>query len=47
MVSAVKTSGYRSSEPASATASSIASFVPDPIVKCAVCAASPRSTTFP
>src|SRR5512140_3374248 len=32
---------------ANATASSIASFVPDPIEKCAVCAASPSSTTFP
>ena len=28
-------------------ASSIASFVPEPIEKCAVCAASPISTTFP
>ena len=32
---------------ASASASSIASFVPDPIEKCAVCAASPSSTTLP
>ena len=31
---------------ASAIASSIASFVPEPIEKCAVCAASPSSTTF-
>jgi hypothetical protein len=31
---------------ASAIASSIASFVPEPIEKCAVCAASPMSTTF-
>ena len=31
---------------ASATASSIASFVPEPIEKCAVCAASPSSTTL-
>ena len=32
---------------ASAIASSIASLVPEPIEKCAVCAASPSSTTFP
>ena len=32
---------------ASEIASSIASLVPDPIEKCAVCAASPSSTTFP
>ncbi len=32
---------------ASEIASSIASFVPLPIEKCAVCAASPSSTTFP
>ncbi len=32
---------------ASAIASSIASLVPDPIEKCAVCAASPMSTMFP
>ena len=28
-------------------ASSMASFVPEPMAKCAVCAASPISTTFP
>ena len=31
---------------ASEIASSIASLVPEPIEKCAVCAASPSSTTF-
>ena len=36
----------RGSAHASAIASSIASFVPEPIEKCAVCAASPSSTTF-
>jgi hypothetical protein len=33
--------------PASAIASSIASLVPEPTEKCAVCAASPSSTTLP
>ncbi len=46
-VNAHSTSGNWSSALASAMASSIASFVPDPIQKCAVCAESPSSTTFP
>jgi hypothetical protein len=39
--------GNTASAFASEMASSIASLVPLPIVKCAVCAASPSSTTFP
>ena len=39
--------GRDRSAAASAIASSIASLVPEPIEKCAVCAASPRSTTLP
>jgi hypothetical protein len=37
----------RPSAAASSIASSIASFVPEPIEKCAVCAASPSSTVAP
>ena len=45
--SAAGTSRPRRNADASDTESSMASLVPDPIVKCAVCAASPSSTTFP
>ena len=40
-------SGSSCRQAASASASSIASLVPEPIEKCAVCAASPSSTTLP
>ena len=45
--SAASTVGSRSMAVASPIASSRASLVPDPMEKCAVCAASPTSATFP
>ncbi len=45
--SASATVGRSCRQAASARASSMASLVPDPIEKCAVCAASPSSTTLP
>jgi hypothetical protein len=45
--SAASTPDCSCSEAASASASSMASLVPDPMEKCAVCAASPSSTTLP
>src|SRR5580700_9036230 len=44
--SALATLGCSCRHAARASASSIASLVPDPIEKCAVCAASPRRTTL-
>ena len=44
---AVDVGGCSCRQAASASASSIASLVPEPIEKCAVCAASPSSTTLP
>ena len=45
--SAASRVGCSCRQAASASASSIASLVPDPMEKCAVCAASPSSTTLP